>query len=189
MREGKEINIDSKENEKYKKVIFLDIDGVLTTNQEYDLVVDEQMVQRLKKIIDATGADVIMSSSRRATYLRYKHHPEALDEYDTNEMKQLQVMFDKYGIEIAGVTSNLEQGRGYRTRPCQIKDWLVDKPKVSNFVILDDDPWEWGWLMDYVVRTKRPHPTREYGDLYGLQDEDVQKGIEILNEERENYLS
>ena len=95
----------------------------------------------------------------------------------------------KYGIEISGVTSNLEQGCGYLTRPCQIKEWLVDKPNVSNFVILDDEPWRWGWLADYVVRTERPHPTREYGDLDGLQDEDVEKAVEILNEEREHYLS
>ena len=131
-----------------------------------------------------------MSSSRRLVYTWFREDSEELGGPSSKwrkEMTHLQQMFDKYGIEISDVTSNLEQGCGNLARPCQIKAWLVDKINVSNFVILDNEPWVWSWLSDYVVRTDRPHTTKESKKLYGLQDEDIEKAIAILNEEREHY--
>lgn len=50
----------------FEKVIFLDIDGVLNdeehTSESY---LDSMMVGRLKRIIDETGAEIILSSSWR----------------------------------------------------------------------------------------------------------------------------
>ena len=193
MEEGKEINIRSEENGKYKKVIFLDVDGVLTTYQSYDLVVDEPMVQRLKKIIDATDAKVVMSSSRRLVYTWFREDSEELGGPSSKwrkEMTHLQEMFDKYGIEISDVTSLFADNSGYRARPCQIREWLVDKPNITNFVILDDDTWCWEWLMPYRIRTRRNRPDGNRKETYheryifGLQDEDVEKAIAILNKKK-----
>ena len=60
-----------------KKIIFLDFDGVMDTSfmkisltkerpalsDEYGLLFDEECVESLKKIIDATNADIVVTSS------------------------------------------------------------------------------------------------------------------------------
>ena len=58
------------------KVIFLDIDGVLITDETYrrkynrhgilgmyELMMDDYRIEYLKRIIDQTGAKVVLSSS------------------------------------------------------------------------------------------------------------------------------
>ena len=48
------------------KVIFLDIDGVLNDegkNLKRGVYIDEEMTARLKKIVEATGAQIVLSSS------------------------------------------------------------------------------------------------------------------------------
>ena len=44
------------------KVIFLDIDGVLK-DDHYDAEFQDECFERLKRIVDATGAIIILSSS------------------------------------------------------------------------------------------------------------------------------
>lgn len=48
------------------KVIFLDSDGVLNDegkNLKRGVYIDEEMTARLKKIVEATGAQIVLSSS------------------------------------------------------------------------------------------------------------------------------
>lgn len=59
------------ENDKKVKYIFLDVDGVLNSYHPYDPKddsVDLDKVQLVKKIVDATGADVILSSAWKAIW-------------------------------------------------------------------------------------------------------------------------
>ena len=52
------------------KVIFLDVDGVLNSQQLFEkceddqlISVDEDNIKNLKTIVDATGAKIVLSSS------------------------------------------------------------------------------------------------------------------------------
>lgn len=53
------------------KVIFLDVDGVLNSQQLFEkceddqlISVDEDNIKNLKTIVDATGAKIVLSSSQ-----------------------------------------------------------------------------------------------------------------------------
>lgn len=55
---------------KQRKIIFLDFDGVMVTDRnqqplqdEYDAVFDPACVERLKQIINSTGADIVVTST------------------------------------------------------------------------------------------------------------------------------
>eukprot|EP00833_Pecoramyces_ruminatium_P010780 jgi/Orpsp1_1/1184812/evm.model.c7180000091061.1 len=91
-------------------------------------------------------------------------------------------MLDKYDITISECTRDVGYG-GYKTRPFEIRAWLLDKLDLKRFVILDDESWSWYWMDKYVVRTVRKNPNKKYGMIYGLEDEDVERAIKILNED------
>src|SRR5260370_34823589 len=52
------------------KIIFLDIDGVLNCDntpnpRKFPYIIDKKLLARLKKLLDRTGAKVVLSSSWR----------------------------------------------------------------------------------------------------------------------------
>ncbi len=52
------------------KVIFLDIDGVLK-DDHYDAEFQDECFERLKRIVDATSAIIILTSSWRINYWKF----------------------------------------------------------------------------------------------------------------------
>ena len=147
------------------KVIFLDVDGVLNSQQLFEkceddqlISVDEDNIKNLKTIVDATGAKIVLSSSWR---YGWAEHSDAVQDW-------CQILVDilaKYDLKIIDKTEYLSSGR----REDEIKDWL-DKceEKIEGFVILDDGA--------YLVKT----------DFCtgGLREEDADKAIKILNKKR-----
>lgn len=110
------------------KVIFLDVDGVLNSNEYIEKIknkniqgiqseIDVEKVKLLKKAIDETGAKVVLSSSWR--YTRNAH-----------DLKELLGSFGIY-------TDSTPFVRG--ERGLEIKQWLSDNQDVEDFVILDDE--------------------------------------------------
>ena len=110
------------------KVIFLDIDGVLNSDEYIDKVkrlnlqgiekeIDIEKVKILKKIIDETGAKVVLSSSWRYT----------------KNAKYLKELLSEYGIYVDS-TPFMQNERGL-----EIKQWLSYNPDVEDFIILDDE--------------------------------------------------
>lgn len=110
------------------KVIFLDVDGVLNSDEYFDKIkdlniegikreIDIEKIKLLKKAIDETGAKVVLSSSWR---------------YTRNGQKLKELLLD-YGI-YADTTPFLQNERGL-----EIKQWLLDNQSVEDFVILDDE--------------------------------------------------
>lgn len=173
--------IDSK-NEQYEKVIFLDVDGVLNDagkNYNMGIYVEEARVQRLKSIVEATKADIVMSSSWRHYFKLFNENPESIkDTYELPKMKTLKDILDKYDLSISDYTKYLETGPD--ARPLEIREWIVDKVNLNRFVILDDDDfWKWNWLEEYFVMTKRVE--NNYNMIRGLEDDHVKRAIEILN--------
>lgn len=159
------------------KVIFLDVDGVL--NAEYSksrcgecLGVDSDKVKRLKNIVDATGAEIVLSSTWR---LGYNKDHNAVE----NHAKYLSNKLGKQHLRSVGMTPDL--GRNGALRGSEIKAWLDRNDDiVDEYVILDDEyfaDFYTGDLYRHLVRTDF------YDTNGGLQDEHVEQAIRILNGE------
>jgi hypothetical protein len=156
------------------KVIFLDVDGVLNSEvsreQErnnfdnwMEHEVSEMHVNNLKKIVDATGAQIVLSSSWRFD------HPKATgrDFIADPLMKVLDRKLKAVGLDIIDVTPDL---RG-KIRGAEIQDWLDRHSEVERFVILDDDTDMLEEQKPFFVNTTFK---------CGLTEELAKKVIEIL---------
>ncbi len=134
-------------------IIFLDFDGVLTNQKTDWKTFDSECVKYLKKIIDETNADIVISSSWRLNMTTYG----------------LQKLFEPYGLQdrVIGTIPELDEGEFIRGR--KIKKWLDNNP-TDNFVILDDDddmePLKHRWVQTNFET--------------GLTEEGAIKAIEML---------
>ena len=161
-----------------RKIIFLDIDGVLNSMDYFEQTKDcigyteinPEKVKLLKEIVDRTGAEIVLSSTWRDLGKR-KNEPEHLMyTYLTDTLKE-------YGMEIVGHTPYIQQDR-----PREIKAWLDKQSnKDIRFVSLDDDfpkqKYDEVGNGDCLVRTSF------YEKGGGLRKEHVEKAVEILNRE------
>ena len=144
------------------KVVFLDIDGVLNHSaflkhmprnfSDLDMI-DPKAVQLLNKLLEDTGANIVISSS-----WRIGHTVVHLQQLLTGAG----LLFPERVIGTTTSRSNLERG-------AEINIWLKQVP-VDGFVILDDD-CDMNPLMDHLVQTDFEK---------GLQPEDIEKAKEIL---------
>lgn len=141
------------------KLIFLDIDGVLNCNATFEALkdpdstgvlsvcrwenmIDEAFVSRLNKIIEATGAEIVISSSWRISnsledirkYLKNKGCIGSVIE--TTGRNDEPSITDRRGREIQKYLDHAE-GIG---------------ETIESFVILDDSA-DMGNLMPFLVRT------------------------------------
>ena len=161
------------------KLLFLDIDGVLNcatteerTPEGFDFV-EDRLIEKLKRILDATGAKVILSSDWRFEHPRFDDDPDA--KMGINLSLLIRKLAD-FGINLYGMTSVMCRRRGE-----EIENWL-DKNECRfggidniNYVILDDLPWsEFHGHAGHFVNTD---------DYIGLTDENVEEAIAILNKE------
>jgi hypothetical protein len=147
------------------KIIFLDIDGVLNCEEAYksglhcryvhwfkpDYETEHDYHQSfypkskklLNKLIDKTGAKIVISSTWRHSGLEW--------------MREVWSQEEMSG-EIIGITPHLNLIRGYTVpRGCEIEYWLdehdfrhinwskerqqeyIDKSGIENYIIIDDD--------------------------------------------------
>lgn len=177
--------------DKYKKVIFLDIDGVLNDDGEEvskGEIISEHYVRNLKEIIRKTEAEIVLSSSWRYALAR-----DAFSEFSETDksLSALYELFDAYGLQIAGMTPGIYNGSN--GRPLEIRTWLARRPEVSNFVILDDETfWHWGWLSPFVVTTSFSQTIEKNGRKMfkrkcGLNDKYAYQAIQILNQFTNGY--
>lgn len=146
------------------KIIFLDIDGVLNHRQflieaeRVDAVSDE-CIARLNRIIEATGAKCVLSSTWRVMFPL----EEILNDF---------LIPGGFKGEIVGKTPPAKFS--YRPRGNEIQEWLDDHPEVTKFVILDDEE-DMLHLENRLIRT-----SFEDG---GLLDEHVEEAISMLKED------
>lgn len=178
------------------KVIFLDIDGVLNSNDwavrrfkevEMDEIAaqypfyefDPKLVENLNSIIEQTGAVVVVSSTWR--------HGRTKED--------LQSILDRVGFrgEIIDVTPHFGSPKnfGYTIpRGCEIEWWLKqkkfqrinwsreeqrkmeEKAEVKNYVILDDDSDMLYGQSEHFVKCSF---------MNGLTQNEVDKSVKILN--------
>lgn len=158
------------------KVIFLDIDGVLNSeeffinNKGLNLEIDEEKVKILKEIIDKTGAKIVISSSWRGAI----YHCFELNDNSIKNVVYLKNLFKKYDISIYGYTPYIKKETLKISRGTEIRNWLFNK-KVESFVILDDEIFkDFYFLQDNLVKTNF------YGKNGGLNFSHIEKTINIL---------
>lgn len=137
------------------KIIFLDIDGVLNGYNRWNTLgwriacflnnkrlknwyrkindpcgIHESKVKRLAKIIKATDAKVVMSSSLRVIWWKVPY------EKQKSNVKKLTDLFNKYNIDVIDITPRSLDGK----RDKEILAWLSKhEEEVENFIILDDE--------------------------------------------------
>lgn len=118
------------------RVIFLDIDGVLNRTREATHIrVDADLVERLRFLVQATGANIVLSTFWRhfEEYIRY--------------------ILYRHGIVATAIIGHTPGRSGaqdlsasafdesqYTSRAAEIKSWLSANTHVTSFVILDDRP-------------------------------------------------
>ena len=151
------------------KILFLDIDGVLNNNLTRTITfdgwcfVDDYLVKRLKQIIDATGAKIVLSSTWRDGWNR-KNESENKPYFN-----QLRDKLKEYGMKIWDALPLPMRPK----RSIAITEWfeLHKDLDIESFVILDD------W---YDMGIYRDHLIQINGGI-GLTDEDVNEAISFLN--------
>lgn len=141
-------------------VIFLDFNGVLDTNINMD-VIDEGNLMRLKRIVELTGAKIVISSSLKNTYYYTGHYSRLLQSIIDTLLEN--------GIDVIGITPKAE------SREEEIQLYLSSHPEIENFCILDDD-YDMESLKDNLV--KLPMQIEE-GQM-GFTQEYADKALEIL---------
>lgn len=154
------------------KVVFLDIDGVLNSNDWYVKTreidgqdsgdIDPEAIKLVNQIIEKTGAKVIMSSSWRVAY-------------DSSCAR----LYEKGLIPniIIGKTPNFthfcpsDSIRETLCRGNEIK-YILDTENITQYVILDDD-------QDMLYSQKDNFIHIDF--MHGITKENVEQAIKILN--------
>jgi hypothetical protein len=103
------------------KVIFLDIDGVLnckaTRNpRNLPYVVDPKLLRRFKRLLDRTGAKVVLTST-------WRYDPAGL------------FSARRIGLPFIDVVPDMPK----RPRRDEVLAWLKRHPRVTRYAILDDE--------------------------------------------------
>lgn len=119
------------------KLIFLDVDGVLSSFGERGLC--STRLDMFAEVVKQTGAEVVLSSMWRMPHCR-------------EARMRLQQELGKREVELAGMTPVLDSPS---TRGDEIQVYLNRYRQIKvEFVILDDDPNnEMGRLKPHLVKT------------------------------------
>ena len=127
--------------------------------------VEQRLIARIKEIVDATGAQLVLSSTWREDWF-YE------DTRDPKDWIYLRDEFAKQGLSFIDHT-HLERTRH---RGTEIKMWLEGakgKYEVESYVVIDDEMYDiWELHEGHMVKTS-------YAD--GIQPGAVEMAIKILN--------
>ncbi|MCL1944898.1 MAG: HAD domain-containing protein [Firmicutes bacterium] len=136
------------------KIIFLDIEGVLSVSGR----IDPLCCARLKQILDSTQTNIVLSSSWRL--------------YD-DDFGFVLSKIAKYGIDreyFVDKTPSSAKGRAY-----EIYSWLQENPEVIKYVVLDDND-----ISDKYIPKDNFVQTDSY---VGLSNNDMELCVKILGKE------
>lgn len=156
------------------KVIFLDFDGVITTEaSEWRL--DTNKMFLVKRICDETNSKIVISSSWRRFTLE-----DTLNMFSEYEQSGREVPFilKEYVVGVTNRMYAFKEGNIHShfglPRGCEISRYLTEHKDISKYVILDDDTDMLLEQAPYFINTN-------WG--LGISEQDVEKAIEILNKD------
>lgn len=156
------------------KILFLDVDGVLNSDEYYNYIrpirknlkfpdtkIDPDAVNLLNYIVSKTGCEIVVSSAWRFG----------------KSINALVSLFHEMGIEkdIFDMTKwDATTLTDVNPRGDEIQEWLDEnKDIVTNYAILDDS---------YAMNDEQLPYTVFTDDKVGLTEENAEKIIRILNE-------
>ena len=154
------------------KAIFLDIDGVLNcyNSKSYCGIytgIDSDKIKRLARIVEKTGAKIILSSDWRYDWEKYHKGlvKKQCGKYLDNKL------WKKGKLRIYDKTPSIRlEWRGH-----EIAQYLIDHPEITEWVIFDDnlfdDFYDNKYIEGHFIGTD---------DEFGLTDKNVEEAIEIL---------
>jgi len=127
------------------KILFLDIDGVLNNERLLECgginTIDQGLISILKRIVDATGAEIVLSSTWR------------LEEENRQRVREALAF---QGLQFIDRTVELRHSLSRWTdRSAEILEWLYRHQEVKEFAILDDcDDAGTNGLQEYFFQTR-----------------------------------
>lgn len=141
------------------KVIFLDVDGVLNSDEFFenntdDSYIDIKAVKLVKKAIEETGAKVVVSSS-----FRYNKAFQEIQEI----LLRNGILFEKTPF------INNERGK-------EIKQWLSEESEIDDYVILDDEIFD-DFDEELVSHLIKMDDNNTHGFGKGIQLKNIEKII------------
>jgi hypothetical protein len=151
------------------KIIFLDVDGVLNSNDTEDIFkgfigLDYSGIKLLREIIDATGAEIVLVSTWKIGWSKdNKESQNDLANY-------LDARLAEEGLKIMDKTEGSVSDRG-----TGIVDWLSKYP-VESWIVIDDEIFK-----DYEECGIMPHLVKTSFYDGGLKEKHVEMAIEMLN--------
>lgn len=168
-----------------RKIVFLDIDGVLNTEHyqgllqyqgkswqdEYGAFFDPNAVKQLKRIIDATGADIVVESSWKYLGLdamkdlwKVRSLPGKIIDITPSSVSDEHLI----NINLDYLDTSILNCKGI-----EIDSWLAEQTEDIRYVIIDDE---------YVVLDSQLSNFILTNPYEGLTEEQANKAISILNE-------
>jgi hypothetical protein len=158
-----------------RKIIFLDIDGVLNCQKSESrccgfVGIDDDKVKRLRKIIEATGAKIVLTSTWKKDWIRDPNLKDEQNEYGNYLERKLR----RENLFILDKTTD-EKSLGDRGEG--IFNYLKSH-NVDQWIAIDDEifhDFEDYGVIEHLVKTSF------YGENGGIQDEHMQLAIEMLN--------
>lgn len=149
------------------KVIFLDFDGVITIPPRWYLKAD--LIKNVKRIVDATGAKIVVSSSWRMDSVE-----ETIEKIIGRPKRCPRNKILNWFIEnLYDVTPWFSDKKYYGTgRGGEIQTWLDKHHEVDNYVIIDDDHDMLNSQLYHFVQTN-------FED--GLTEVETKRAIKVLN--------
>ena len=169
-----------------RKIIFLDFDGVLNTENynlvlkrkgkicqdEYGALFDPNAVKQLKRIVDATGADIVIESSWKYLGLdamkelwEIRNLPGRVIDITPSSVS------DEYlsNVDLDNLDASMLHCKGL-----EISSWLSEKGQSNTrYVIIDDE---------YVVLESQSSNFILIIPYEGITEEQANQAISILNE-------
>lgn len=165
-----------------KKIVFLDIDGVLNSdfwnkNHQREIsvgtLIDESKIKLLCKLIKDTDAQIILHSG-----WKYWFDPDLRPL--RREAENLKVLLEKEGLVISGVTPDhateeIKNSKKFSlVKAGEILAWLEQHNDVDAWVVMDDLDLHNAEVARHQVRTDQS---------IGLIDGDVEKAKRMLGGE------
>ncbi|MDU1348759.1 HAD domain-containing protein [Clostridium butanoliproducens] len=156
------------------KVIFLDVDGVLNSEEflenNQDEVIDRNNVTVLKNIIDKTGAVIVMSSGWRLWFDEDMMPNDGYSQYLYDILSEFDIkLFDKTP------DFSTEEIRTRKTfshvKAKEIIAWLSEHKTVGKYIVLDDLDLKNEEINSHLVRTNA---------MVGITEEDGKCAIQYL---------
>lgn len=164
-----------------KKVIFLDIDGVLNSNfwnenHQREIsdgtLIDESKIKLLCKLIRDTDAQIILHSG-------WKYWFDSDLKPLRKEAENLRVLLEKEGMAICGVTPDhateeIKRNRKFSlVKAGEILAWLEQHNDVDAWIVLDDLDLHNAEVARHQLKTDQS---------IGLTGEDVEKAGRMLRD-------